>query len=92
VPLTESDRRFAEAAVRRRRLFAALAVVGVAVAAGLVGWTLWSRAHDPARPVASHVVLAILILLNARQNLRQYRTASVLERLGLGPRDSRLPP
>ena len=90
--LTGSDRRFAEAAVRRKRVFATLAVVGVAVAAALFGWTLWSRAHDAARPVGSRVVLAILILLNARQNLRQYRTASVLERLGLGPRGSRPPP
>ena len=34
--------------------------------------------HDPLFPVAARAVIVVLVLLNARQNLRQYRYATVL--------------
>jgi hypothetical protein len=69
---------FAARALRRRPLFLALSVAGIAVAAGLTGYYAWRRMHDPLFPVAARAVIVVLVLLNARQNLRQYRFAGVL--------------
>ena len=69
---------FAARALRRRPLFLALSVFGIAVAAGLTGYYVWRRMHDPLFPVAARAVIVVLVLLNARQNLRQYRFAGVL--------------
>ena len=76
-----ADLRFADRAVRRKRLFAVLAGAGVAVAVALGGWYTYRWAHDPSFPVGTRAALVVLILLNARQNLRQYRYARVLEQL-----------
>ena len=81
-PLTDSEIRFAARAVRRERLFLALAVAGVVIALGLsvaYGYRRWT---DSTFPVGVRAVVVLLILLNARQNLRQYRYASVLRKLG----------
>ena len=81
----ESRRRFAAAAVRRKRLFLVLSIAGVAAALLLSAYYGWRRLHDPAYPVGVRAALVVMILLNARQNLRQYRYAEVLERLGQKP-------
>ena len=75
------DERFARRAIRRKRLFLALSLSGVAIAAALVFLygVLWWR--DPGFPLASRAVIVVLILLNARQNLRQYKYARLLEGL-----------
>jgi hypothetical protein len=39
---------------------------------------------DPHAPTRVRLVLVLLILLNARQNLRQYRFAGILKKRGLG--------
>lgn len=77
--MTESEDRFARRAVRRKRLFYGLSVAGLAVAASLTVLyaVLWWR--NPAFPVGPRAVIILLVLLNARQNLRQYRFAGVLE-------------
>jgi hypothetical protein len=82
--MTESSRRFSSAAVRRKRLFRALAILGVLIGFGLAGWYGWQRLQHPDYPLGARSVLVILILLNARQNLRQYRYAVALEELGVG--------
>lgn len=79
--LTETERRFAVRAARRERVFLALSLGGLAVAAGLGAYYTWRKAHDPAFPVAARAVIVLLVLLNARQNLRQYRYARVLAKL-----------
>ena len=86
-PLTDSEIRFAGRAVRRGRLFLALACAGVAIALVLSVFYGYRRWTDPSFPVGPRAVivrvaLVTLILLNARQNLRQYRYASVLRKLG----------
>jgi hypothetical protein len=81
-PLTESEIRFAERAVRRGRLFLALAWVGVTIAIALSVFYGYRRWTDPSFAVGARAVVVLLILLNARQNLRQYRYASVLRKLG----------
>jgi uncharacterized membrane protein len=79
--LSESERAFAERAVRRKAVFRTLSMAGVVIAVGLALFYGWERLHDPAFPLGARVVLIVLILLNARQNLRQYKYAAVLEKL-----------
>jgi len=80
-PMTDSEEAFARRAVRRKGLFLKLSVASLIVAAGLVVLysIFWSRDHS--YPVGPRAVIILLILLNARQNLRQYRYAGVLEQL-----------
>ena len=79
--MTEAEEAFARRAVRRKGLFLKLSVASLIVAAGLVVLysIFWWRDHS--YPVGPRAVIILLILLNARQNLRQYRYAGVLEQL-----------
>jgi uncharacterized membrane protein len=79
--LTPAERSFAERAARRKHLFLGLSVVGVAVAIGLAIFYAVQRHRNPAYPIGARAVIIVLILLNARQNLRQHRYASALEKL-----------
>ena len=79
--LNEAERAFAAAAVRRKAAFRTLAIAGVAIALALALFYAFARAQDPSYPLASHLVLVVLILLNARQNLRQHKYAVLLEKL-----------
>lgn len=81
-PLTEAEERFAAGVVRRKTLFLALSLAGIGVAALLAVFYGYRKLVDPTYPIALRVVVVILILLNARQNLRQYRYARVLEKIG----------
>jgi hypothetical protein len=81
-PLTDSEIRFAGRAIRRGRLFLALAWAGVSIAIALSVFYGYRRWTDPGFPVGPRAVIVLLILLNARQNLRQYRYASLLRKLG----------
>ncbi|MCC6764644.1 MAG: hypothetical protein IT293_08270 [Deltaproteobacteria bacterium] len=80
-PLNDAERAFAARAVRRKRVFRTLAIAGVVIAAGLALFYGWARLHDPSFPLGARIALIVLILLNARQNLRQYKYAAVLEKL-----------
>ena len=84
--MTDSERRFAQRAVRRQKLFLGLSIAGLVIAATLGGYYAVRRFRDPAFPVGPRAVIVLLILLNARQNLRQYRFARLLqERMGDEP-------
>ena len=78
---TDSEARFAARVVARRRLFLALSVAGVAAGAGLGLFYGWRRAHDPVFPIGPAAVIVVLVLLNARQNLRQYRCAGIIKKM-----------
>ena len=78
---TDTQQRFVERALRRKKLFLALSIVGMVIAVVLAAYYGFRRLNDPTFPVASHAVIVVLILLNSRQNLRQYRYAAVLEGL-----------
>ncbi len=80
-PLTESERAFAARAVRRKRLFLNLSSASIAVALALALVYGYERLRDPSFPLAPHAVIILLILLNARQNLRQHKHAAILEKL-----------
>jgi hypothetical protein len=79
--MDDSNTRFVLRAIRRKRLFLTLSIVGATIAAGLAGWYGWRRFIEPDYPIGPRAVILVLILLNARQNLRQYRYAVALERL-----------
>ena len=78
--LTGAERRFAERAIRRKNLFRGLMWGGIAVGAGLAAYYGYRWAQEPHYGVGVRAVLVVLILLNARQNLRQYRYAAILEK------------
>ncbi len=87
--MTAGQRAFVARALRRKRLFLALSLAGVAVAALLAAYYGWRRIGDPGYPLGARAVIVLLVLLNARLNLRQYRYADVLEALAgdaAGPR------
>ena len=79
--MTDTENRFAARALRRKRLFLILSVAGLAVAALLSGYYIVRVVRDPGFPIGPRLVIVVLILLNARQNLRQYRFAGILEQL-----------
>jgi len=77
--MNDSDERFALRAIRRKRLFLALSIAGLSIAGALIGLYgfLWWK--NPRFPIAPRAVIVLLVLLNARQNLRQYKYARLLE-------------
>jgi len=79
--MTEVEQRFAERAVARRRLFLTLSIAGVVVALALTAYYVGCRIRDPTYPLRGRGVLVLLILLNARNSLRHYRFAGVLQKL-----------
>ena len=76
---TDTQQRFVERALRRKKLFLALSIVGIMIAMALATYYGFRRLNDPTFPIGSHAVIVVLILLNSRQNLRQYRFASFIE-------------
>jgi hypothetical protein len=79
--LNELERAFAARAIRRKVVFRVLSIAGIIIAAGLTLFYGWERLRDPSYPLAPRLVLVVLILLNARQNLRQHKYATLLEKL-----------
>ncbi len=73
--------RFVRTAVRRKKLFLALSAAGVATGLGLAVWFGYRSWADPGSVSGLAFAVVVLVLLNARGNLRQYRYASALERL-----------
>jgi len=75
-----SELRFARTAIRRKRVYLVLSIVGLSVAAAYAVHVALRRAADPSYPVGVRIALMVLILLNARGQLRQYRYAGILEK------------
>lgn len=82
--MTESQRSFAARIVRRKKLFLGLSFAGLAGAAAVIAYALIRRSYNPAFEFAPRLVIAVFILLNSRQNLRQYRVAAIFEDIGIG--------
>ena len=78
---TKREMRFARIAVGRKRLFLLLSAIGVAVGIAMAAYFGYRRLRDPGFALGLRLAVVVLILLNARQNLRQFRYAVVLEKL-----------
>ena len=85
--MTNYQQNLATKAIRRKKLFLVLSIVSVMIALGLAVYYTWEAYTQPNFDVAIHVVLIVMILLNARQNLRQYGYAQILEKLTKGASD-----
>ena len=79
--LNPTDEQFAAQAIARQRLFRVLMWVGLVVAALYATYIGYRWYRDPAYEVGIRSVIVLLILLNARQNLRQSKYARILEAL-----------
>ena len=80
--MTDSELHFAKRAIRRKKLFLALSITSVVVGLSLTLYYSWQYAtRQPGFAPGIHFVLVLLILLMARQNLRQYYYAKILEKL-----------
>ncbi len=75
--LLDGEEAFVERCIRRQNVFLTLSVIGVVVGLGLAIW--W--ALDGKSGHALEFIVVILVLLNARNQLRQWRYAKALERL-----------
>lgn len=79
--MTDSELRFARRAIKRKNYFLVLSITSVVVALCLALYYTWQSVIDPGFTVGIHFVAVLLILLMARQNLRQYYYARILEKL-----------
>lgn len=68
-------------AIRRQKLFLVLSIISVVIAFALGAFYTWEAFNQKGFNKSVHFIVVILILLNARQNLRQYNYAKVLEKL-----------
>jgi len=90
--LNDEERLWTAKAIGRTRLFLQLSIAGVAIAIGLALWYAWQAYTQPNFRLGIHAVLVLLILLNARQNLRQHRYATILAKLNPNPSLAAKPP
>jgi len=81
--LTNYQRELATKAIKRKKLFLVLSITSVIVGLGLAIFYSWEAYTQPDFDIGIHFVLVVLILLNARQNLRQYGYAKILEIVNL---------
>lgn len=79
--MTDSEVDFARRSIKRKKLFLALSITSVIVGLSLALFYTWQYATQPDFAIGIHFVLVLLILLTARQNLRQYYYAKILEKL-----------
>ena len=79
--MTDSERRFTDRTIRRKRVFLQLSALGVIVGLGLAAHLAWRWSTLPDSTAGLQFVIIVLVLLNGRQNLRQFRYAGILEKL-----------
>ena len=79
--LNEAEQKFIQRAISRKRLFLVLSVVSIIIAIGLSVIYTWKAIHQQNFKIGTHFVIILLILLSARQNLRQYKYAKILEKI-----------
>ena len=79
--LSNYEKKLVSNAIRRKNLFLVLSIISVIIALGLAVLYIWQSMNQLVFDKGIHFILVILILLNARQNLRQYNYAKILERI-----------
>lgn len=81
--MTKYERKLAIKTIQRKKLFLVLSITSVIIGLGFTILYSWEAYSQPNFDIGIHFVLVVLILLNARQNLRQYSYAKILEIVGL---------
>ena len=84
--LEPAEIRFVEQSIQREQLFFRLSMLGVFV--GLILLVMAALRWGSGEPGTSTFVMGILVLLNARQNLRQSKYARILGQLYPGSVDT----
>jgi len=79
--LSESERTFVEKAIGRSRIFLVVMWVGLAIGLPLLVHTITLSIASGGDNLGLRAIVAIMILLNARQNLRQHKYAEALRKL-----------
>ena len=77
--LSQYEQNLVSNAIRRKKLFLILSISSVVLGLSLAVYYAWQAITLPDFQPGVHFVVVILILLNARQNLRQHNYAKVLE-------------
>ncbi len=79
--MTDSELKFSYRAIRRKKLFLPISIISVVIGLGLAMFYIWQAVVNPDYNITIHFVLVILILLSARQNLRQHYYVKIIEKL-----------
>ena len=79
--ISDSELCFSKRAIKRKKIFLALSIIGVIIGLGLTAFYTWEFATQGDFTVGIHAVLVLLILLIARLNLRQHYYATILEKI-----------
>ncbi len=77
--LTKYEHKLAINTIRRKKIFLVLSIISVIIGLGLAVFYSWEAYIQPRSTIGIHFVLVVLILLNARQYLRQHNYAKILE-------------
>ncbi len=76
--LTSVEQKFLAQQLKREQIYLYVCALGILVAVAIIGYmSIWGH-FDSTR-----FVLAIMILLNARSNLKQYKNIQLLKKLSL---------
>ena len=79
--LSEYQNKFAMRAIQRKKIYLVISILSVVLALGLSIYYSWLAFTVAGFDKGIHIVLVILILLNARQNFRQYSYAKIMKKL-----------
>ncbi len=78
--LSNYENKLINNAIKRKKLFLALSIISVIIGLSLAALYTWRAFNQPDFREGIHFLVVVLILLNARQNLRQHNYAKVLEK------------
>ncbi len=79
--LTDYEQALTSKIIRKQKLFLFLSIASIVIGLSLAVYYTWKAYVLPEFHPGIHFVVVILVLLNARQNLRQYYLAKILVKL-----------
>lgn len=79
--LTDYEQALTRKTIHKEKLFLFLSVISVVMGLSLAVYYVWKAYAYPDFTPGIHIVVVILVLLNARQNLRQYFSARIMVKL-----------
>lgn len=79
--LTDYEKALIYKTMHKEKLFLSLSIASVLIGLSLAVYYVWKAYAFPEFTPGIHFVVVLLVLLNARQNLRQYFLARILTKL-----------